>query len=118
MTNRNLEQKLETQSIQCPHCGTTQQAEVVRGEPFDIYFHECTLCKYKITESEWKHPEVYYLDVSTERGVIITEVGTFAFEQDGEVLRYIGTDKIVASKDIYNVINLNQYKIIWESKNV
>lgn len=43
------------QLITCPVCDTVQKAAVVfdSSKPFPIYAHECVVCGYWVTESEW-----------------------------------------------------------------
>jgi len=45
---------METHSeiIQCPNCGSTQEAQVLHTIPFYTYFHTCQLCLCEIQESE------------------------------------------------------------------
>lgn len=45
------------ESIVCPECQTTQEAEVVNATPFPVYVHECQHCNYMITESDWVKSE-------------------------------------------------------------
>jgi ribosomal protein L37AE/L43A len=39
--------------IRCPNCIQLQNATVKHTEPFYTYIHECSNCKYVITESDW-----------------------------------------------------------------
>jgi hypothetical protein len=47
------------ETIKCPKCGVVQQAQVVfeKWMPFPAYVHECAVCGYTITESEWERVE-------------------------------------------------------------
>lgn len=42
--------------IRCPQCNLVQDAKVeyYRGDPWPIFVHNCTQCKYVIMESEWE----------------------------------------------------------------
>jgi hypothetical protein len=50
------ERVISKEIIECPNCGSHQEAEVTQLNdfPFALYVHGCTNCKYIITESEWK----------------------------------------------------------------
>ena len=49
------------QVIKCPDCGSIQIASVsqVDGAPFwHVLVHECSVCEYIITESEWEEVNI------------------------------------------------------------
>ena len=52
-----VEEKLiyHTEYINCPECGWLQPAMVEHTIPFYSYVHECTQCKFPITESDWEN---------------------------------------------------------------
>jgi len=41
-----------TEQIECPECGSLQNATVEHTQPFWTYIHECN-CGHTIMESEW-----------------------------------------------------------------
>ena len=43
------------QMIKCPLCGKVQEATVdTTTAPFNTYVHECEVCEFVITESDWQ----------------------------------------------------------------
>jgi hypothetical protein len=40
--------------IICPKCENRQWAIVEHTDPFYTYIHNCPVCKYVITESDWE----------------------------------------------------------------
>lgn len=45
--------KAHKELIKCPNCEKTQIATVEHTYPFFTYIHECEICGYMISESEW-----------------------------------------------------------------
>lgn len=49
-----IEKVLQIDTIICPNCGETCQAEVKESFPFNDFTHKCEHCGYWIMESEWE----------------------------------------------------------------
>lgn len=58
----NMESKVEskiigTETIECPECGSHENAQIEGDVFFASYLHECKNCGYLIMESEWQPVE-------------------------------------------------------------
>lgn len=54
LTNQIITLSARTESIVCPNCGAIELGTIYPSIPFDTYYHECSVCTYVITESEWE----------------------------------------------------------------
>jgi hypothetical protein len=48
-----MKKETHKELIICPECENRQWAIVEHTEPFYTYIHNCPVCKYVITESDW-----------------------------------------------------------------
>lgn len=68
-----------TDLIQCPRCGTAQEADIEYEpcDPFPIYVHICEECEHVIMESEWDSLNVdvqknrEFLGLPSESGEVV-----------------------------------------------